>query len=807
MSATQVDYKNVTIVGKGVPQITCTPGDGTTHDESTVTRVFSTEAAAASFTLADLGSKTQITRLTANDRQWHFEEFPLFRILLWSSLDPNNDPRTIPTPPSLPIYPEVFSSEVVVQNASGFTITWSDATYGSAVVTGTFTGGIMKLTCQVTLGVAVAAIFGTWGLDFPILVTKPYETATKDEMIYVSPERSGHYVLDATTTLDDDVIAQHPGSWDAEPIVAGEAAMPACVQGCALVHPQKNAALIIATKDTDGHMKEFRCNGTGTATKVWVRQHNTAQVSAGSNMTTFFEAWVHPFKGDAEQAVAKIRDWGEAASVPGYTRGLLSTGTAIPSWVYDAGLYVFVNSSANPLTTPERAHALAEITAIKEYYGFAPLVVIYRWHANKFADDWPDWSPISGDNATFISDVEALGCKVVLYTHQQIWGAASTWFNASGTPPTNYLAATGNPANSVVVDKSGVAVTLTNEGETDGGGANIHGYVDFGDTAARTHVVDQWVALRSANNKHHGHYADAISGLHLPTNKASLAANQRGAGSSRSMQGIRTTYGTMRTQLEAIDASFSLISETPTDMTADLFDAACVEPWTASLPNRHYAPVASIAFAHRTAMFSFNFYGVPPVGYEAILGYDFAYNFARAFHWGAPPGWYVLPETTHNVISVAGDPNFAAWQSGVEWIVEFTKVLTDAFRTGPTLKDYLRGKKLPNLPGSYDENIQRDGMTYDVSTPTGLHFSGGEVQSSVWQNTDTDEVAIIFTNTGTSEATFSVRMDAERYPELVGMSALYSNSGGTRTLIKAVNGSFSGTVRIASRGLVVWEVA
>ena len=81
------------------------------------------------------------------------------------------------------------------------------------------------------------------------------------------------------------------------------------------------------------------------------------------------------------------------------------------------------------------------------------------------------------------------------------------------------------------------------------------------------------------------------------------------------------------------------------------------------------------------------------------------------------------------------------------------------------------------------------------------------MQSSVWQNTDTEDVAVLFTNTGTSDATFSVRMDAERYPELIGMSALYSNSAGTRTLIKAVNGSFSGTVTIPARGLVVWEVA
>lgn len=768
----------------------------------------------AAFTLADLGSKHQLSRLRANARDWYFDNAPLWRIHLWDG--------TNPLPMAVPILPSHFGDAVVVQDASSFTLTWSNATYGDVTVSGSFASGRLTLTITIVLGAPIAGSYSIHHVQFPYLKIKPYAVATKADMQVILPVVQTKHVRNATTVLASDArMLVGP-----QIVPEKQDSLPQALFGtmqCGVVqHTSSKSVLLIRGRDTLGRHKEFGTNGDGNNVIFYVRQYpaNNLAFGTGFSSSDNISVQITPLAGGWYDAMTELRGRMEAEAMPAMSRGkikdLADPGGPISTYIRNAPLIMWMH----PLNSDASyARALQEVQRVKSYLGRTPVILLYRWHTNNFGDDWPNWNPVLARADTFLANMVTEGCPVFLYNAWHGWGSIAPWFSAAGTPPQNHDAALGTPLDQYLalkLDQTAYVSDWTASGSL-GGSHPLHGMPNLDYAAARNHIRDQWKRVKTdgAGRTIHGFYGDAFSNMAFGGQdyRTALAGSKKGPGSSTYHQGARSLLSGMRSDMRALQADFALLSEPVTEHFVDTLE------WMSDnygdLSTAAYSlPLFATVFSEYLPRFDFISYHT--LGSDASasgLNRDNRYALARQFHEGK-----TLMLVWDGSISLlpwvgqVGDSDYAAWQTAVKPTIDWVKTLVDATVAGPTLRRYFRGKRLRPLAGSYDEYLEANGCTVaPIASPLEVNPTNAEVMSSVWQTEELagNPVAVLITNYHDSAKSFTIAMDGQSHPEIAGgVRYLYSTDPvtGSRTLVKSFFGVFSHTGTIAARSLLVFEI-
>lgn len=762
----------------------------------------------AGFTLADLGSGSQITRLRRDGVDVHFASAPLWRLFIWDGIE---DPLSVPAT----ILPNTLGTAVVSQNAGGFTATWTHVALGTVAVTGVYADGGMKLRGTVTLGPAVVGTYTSWALELGRVAVKPFEVANKDLMTVGLPIVNGDIRRDATVVQASDVRMLHGQQYIADngAVPHGTAAAQALYGSmqCMLVYQRgaetgqrAKAGLLIRTNDPGSRYKEFGFNGDGTNVIAYVREWNANNAAVGQGFTSDYDVELVPFRGGWFEGVSLFKARTAADALPAVAGGKLKDNPArVSSTIRDASLVIWVE----PLDTDVSwAKATTEVQRIAAAWGVSPLVLVYAWHKELIGDKHPDWSPVRARAETFFAAMEALGAKTILYTNQHNWGAASSWLLNAGTPPTGYNAAYGNPATLVCTNPSGVPYVLDLAGGTTPP-ATTHAFPNLGEANVRNHILSTWpLVLNGGARWVWGFYDDASPNGLCQDYRAALAAANKGPGARFVPDGLRTKVTDERTACRALRAGFAIIAEFANDNFADVYEMAHLSSYDYA-EGRALLPWFQTAFSEYFNLYAIDsFSTIPPSTAGTGLLRDFRWNQARHFHDGKRQTVLVNKDTTY--LPWVGDPadsDYAFWVEHVKPLSDWVKTLVQSWDGARQLRKYFRGRRLRPLPGSYDEHLELNGATSDpIADPVEINFTEADVQSSVWQ---TDElagapVAVLLTNHGDAAASFEVVMSPERYPAMAGKGSLLKDGVAVQTIF----GAFRYTVTIPALSLVVLEL-
>lgn len=790
----------VTVAGHG--KITVTPGT------ETITKSYVTDfTETTDFTLADLGSKTQLKALKANGRCWFFANAPLIKFYLWDGV---NDPLLTPFTPSL------YSSEVVVQdhNAGTFSITWTHAVYGSVAVAGAITGDRLRLTGSITLGGAISGAYGVWGVSMPYLVLKPYEIPTKGQMYLATGEYGGRIYRNTTVNGAE---VRH-GYSNTRNLGRSSAAHPVHtgMQMMDHYHRGAKAGLLIRCSDTTGLFKELNHQGNGSQTITYVRQYPPDNCTVGTNWTSAYGVDLIPHKGGWYDGMIRLQQQDVTENTPAVSRGRLDAmigvpNSAVSSVALNSGLLVWWNGDTSSATW---AKYTTELQRVEANWGvvFPPISLIYRWHTNPFGEDWPYWTPELALAATFRTVSENAGWKTAFYTIPNMLGALSPWLTP-GTPPAGYNAAYGAPLGYVCLDptQTGYVDQLQAQGGDPTHGA--HGIFNLGVTNARNHMIQQWWTTLDVPSTRGllGVYMDAFSYTGDQDYRTALGAANRGLGTAYHSAGKKTFLSTYRSTARAAQAEFCLISEHACDFYNDSFDLMETVTYDV-VAIQDYLPIFKTAYGPFQPTYGFDSYGLT-TQIDSIVG-DMVWNQVMHWHHGKPQ--MMIPNNSATtgpyMVPQAGDSTYGYWQTYCKPIMDKVQKFSESWRSGPNMCRFFFGQRLRPLRNSYDEYQEDHGATLTLSVPAlDPHFEESEVIASAWQGTGIagDPVRILISNTTGSTQTWTLTMTPEEHPEIVGKTTLSSINWttGAATLIQNIYGPFSYTVTLTARQEIILEVA
>lgn len=755
---------------------------------------------ADSFTVADLGSGAQITRLVAGGIQTDFAEAPLWRLFLWDGFQ---DPMA----PTATILPNTLGAAVVVTTPSGFSATWTHVVYGTVVVTGAWSGGEMEMLITVTLGPIPAALYSSWAVELEHDFL-PWEIPNKDQMAVMLPIVNGTLVRDATAVLANDRRMLHGLQLGLDGGVPHGMTLGTADYGCmqmahvyqlpATTSERARYGCMVRTNDTDGRYKEFCVNGTGDAVVVKVRMWNANNLVAGAGFTSDYAVTIIPIAGGWHEAAERYRAGDEAANAPSVARGKVKddAGDAIAQFVKDAPLLLWLEPTDDDASY---AKALREVERVISYFGVTPTVLFYGWHKELIGVKTPDWSPVRARADTLLAALEALGVKVILYTLTHGWSSSSAYIANPGTPPTGYNAAYGVPGTAVCVDPSAIPYTATL--------ADVHAMPQLGRAAARNHILATWpLVLNGGARWVHGFYLDALTNSGCQDYAADLGPTQKGPGSSYYHQGKRTLITDMRAACRALRAGFACISEFANDVLADLVEMTHVESYSYATDSA-YLPLFQAAFSQYGLHHGFDSFSTIPASTTGIgLLRDFRWVYSKHFHDGKQQLLLVNASTAYlDHVGEVGDADYAFWQTYIQPLTDYVKVLVQAYDDpNANIRLYNRGKRLAPLPGSYDAYMEVNGATNDpIADPVEINHTNADVKASAWYSEEigAGSVGVRVTNDADDDATFEIVMSVERYPDLAGERTIYIDGVASGTVF----GSFRRTVTVPARGLVVLE--
>lgn len=758
------------------------------------------------FTVADLGSGAQITSITARGFQTRFEEAPLWRLYLW---DGAQDPYY----PNSTILPNTLGAAVVVADANGFVATWTHVVYGTVVVTGAFASGKMAMTADVTLGAVPASLYSSWAFDLGCDVA-PWEVAKKDLLAVMRPVVNGTLLRDATTVLAADAVMTHgeqllpdngrvPHGTLADPGLFGSMQMVHVYQLPETTSERARYGLTIRTNDDGGRYKEFVVNGTGTATSVRVRMWNANNLAVGANFSSDYEVILEPVAGGWHEAAQQFREHDVAEALPSVARGKIvdDVTDVVSAFMKDAPFILWIQPQD---TDASWAKATREVQRFVARFGLIPVVYLYGWHANLIGDNQPSWSPVKARADTFLTAMQALGVKVVLYTLQHGWGVASPYITTPGTPPTNYNAANGVPGTQVAVNPSGVPYAVDLEGGS-GPPASTHAFANLGRAGARAHVLATWpLVLNGGARWVHGFYMDSFGNAGSQDYASDLATGDKGVGARYSNDGKRTLVSAERSACRALRPDFALSTEFFLD-TMPAFDMVNTPSHTYSPPDA-YLPVVQAAFSEYVLLHGFDCYGTIPASTAAVgLLRDFRWVYSKHFHDGKILMLLVNADPSYlDHVGDPGDTDYGFWQTHIEPLTDYIEAMVASLDGPQNVRRFFRGRRLAPLPGSYDRYVEVEGATSEpIASPIAVHFTNADIKSSIWYCEDDETVGILLTNDADEAATFEIVVASEHYPQLGGPRTIYINGVEETTVF----GSFRLTAPIPALGVVVVEIS
>lgn len=775
---------------------------------SVTSRVISTEATTASplFTLANLGSGIQVTRIRANGRDWYFANHNQFVVKIFDALVP-----TVTTD----IPASVFTSVITAQTATTFTVTYDlPGTTTQVVLQGVLslaTGGIL-ITASGAIDPVIYPTVGAWGVEIHVPVV-PYEIATKSQMCAQIPAMGGISYRDATAVLAGPPTADYPGFHG-----SGHGIYPQTQSGTLASHQlaccwhlPSRSCLAIRAKNTDGSGSRFQYTGDGNNCififTYFPPNHLQAQTF---NFSTGIE--LRPMAGDQYDANAYYLGRIEAEAAPFVARGKRKDMSGAVGHIsplsLDADLMIVMapGNAFPPTLIPNAAawtRCATDITRIRADFGTDLKYICqwYSWQANGY-DKYHDLYPPQAGFLTAAAAVANLsGVSQIVYIIPGAVDPDSLWAIANST------------STKIVLDPGNVARIIT------GFGQSAHNYSEFGNSSMRTHLRDLFALLTTNIPNLKGVYVDIISGFGCAGDyRLALADADKGVGAPFFNAGKKTWMDLLRTEFKTTQGITNWIQfgEWYDEHMLPMLDSlgGSVDFYPLSLD------IVLDAFSTVYSQYVGNYdYGTAFLPLDAIdlLDYDIKmWRFERKFHQGALLGlsWqgfdfqlYIEAEAADGHADYA--TRFVTYQRPM---LDFMKVLVRSLTTLGVRK-YHRGRRLRPMPGAVEDRLMRNG--YEIAAgpvfPGGIDgvlINGADVQASAWKSDEAGMgVGIILTNHHGDSRAFIITMGAEDYPDIGGgVRYLYENVAGVRTLVKSFFGAFIHTVTLSARSLRVFEV-
>ena len=757
---------------------------------------------APAFTLTSSTPTGILSVLRGQGVEWLFDStITPWRILLWTG---SGDPR------AAPVGIEVFATPPgIQQNASSFTVTWTDVTYGTVVVTGTLdtTTGKLSLGIVVTLGATIiAAGYKLWGVDFPYLRITPQRHGQKDAMQIVTGQFGGQLFHGVCSEINLSIyglgVTAPTRGESAYPVETTENQLLTGGGFYYLYDRDISAGLMIRTKDTLGRKIDYKYKGTGTAVDVWVRHYPEDNLADTAAFTVPYGIELHPMTGLATAAATKYREFLQAEAHPGLVRGKIwqATTGAFPTQARDAKWVFYANLAATDAAdrATSIANILADCTRASTFYGGGIVVWLYNWQKNSGAASfrWPDVTPAPADVKTLLASLTALGVTVILYTYPFAWDPTSVWYVAT------------NPATSVVLDVGQTSKVIETSPRTLYSG-------QAGNSTARsletTLVGDQFTDLVAANVA--GMYFDALGGSQRFDFRTALTAAQKGPGSTYWVQGLRTYMADIIAAATVLHGGFVSATEFPDELLADKvnFFGHRVSDTVSLLA--HYPIMKTILGEYASFMDFSCVSSIDPALSTAQLELGNVLNrwlLARNFTQGISPSWFELFTTKMPWFITSNEANYSKWVSYVSPLNDFWKLCVNTMDSslGATRK-YVRGRRLQPLEDSLSHYLEARPFAFMFLDYVASLSIPGPLPSEVWV---TDEeigqpVGILIANPFETDRTVRIKMDSINYaPYMGGERYLAKNVGGVRTKIANVTGFVDQTVTITAKTVAVYEL-